>query len=483
MHDLIVIGDDLSSYVAAAMAANYGLDTVLVARHGTGGVCLIGNLAFNIDPRPLSGFGALQTCLALLAELDIPPIEQAGRLLNPAYQIILPEQRIDFYNEKEELINELIREFPIYAEEIKAFYNSEEKKCRMFTDWLQTHPFIQPQDTKDYYDFLKIFLPQLVSHQIEKIKLKSLLNRNASLKKIFEAQNLLLGYTIDNKFSFSSSFQYCTPFRGIYSFEQGKQHIFNSLIKKLEMKNGSYLNGFEVVSIKQESSIEIKIVDKAGNSSIISAKKLIVSTISEGMPLLPAANKNFNFEYWINPVYATYVPFTIHISCNWQCFPERMARHSAVVLDVEKEIFDNNIIILELHLSEDVSIRAAESAALTATVFLPNNEEVWSRENLLDQASSIIEHLEFFLPFLKENINFFDLEKSIEISRNSRSAHSPKYKMRNSFLTGFAARTNKTCFKNIFLTGASLSADIGFEGEIISGINAATRVIPFSNHR
>jgi hypothetical protein len=232
-----------------------------------------------------------------------------------------------------------------------------------------------------------------------------------------------------------------------------------------------------VASIKQGNSIELEIADLTGNSSIISAKKIIVSTKSEVMPLLLEGNKNLNFDDRINPVNISYVPFTIHIGCKWQCLPEKMVRHSAVVLDVEKEILDNNIIILELNLPEDVSIPNAGPAALTATVFLPNNEGVWSRENLLDQASSIIDNLEFYLPFLKENIDFFDLKKSIELSEISRSIYRPKYKMRNSFLTGFAARTNKTCFKNIFLTGASLSADIGFEGEIISGINAATRVI------
>jgi hypothetical protein len=69
------------------------------------------------------------------------------------------------------------------------------------------------------------------------------------------------------------------------------------------------------------------------------------------------------------------------------------------------------------------------------------------------------------------------MEKSIDISGMSHSVFNPKYKMLNSFITGFAARTNKTWFKNVYLTGASLLTDAGFEGEIISGINAASRVI------
>jgi phytoene dehydrogenase-like protein len=125
----------------------------------------------------------------------------------------------------------------------------------------------------------------------------------------------------------------------------------------------------------------------------------------------------------------------------------------------------------------DETLTAEARVSLTATVFLSDDPTIWSKENLAVTATSIIDRLDFFLPFLKDNIEFFDLEKSIDISGMSHSVFNPKYKIRNSFITGFAARTNRTWFKNVYLTGASLLTDAGFEGEIISGINAASRVI------
>ncbi len=476
MHDLIIIGDDLSSHVAAAVAANYGLDTVLVAEHGLGGFHLVDDFAFNIDPTPLSGFGLNQTCLSLLAELDIPPIERESKLLNPAYQIILPEHRIDFFNEQEALVNEMAREFPEYAPEIKAFYESAGNKCNIFTEWLHNHPHIKPLSFKDYYIFLKM-LPSLFRHQLEKAKFKKLLNKNNSLKKVFEAQEALLSINIDNQNSFSSSLQHCSAFRGIYYFRQGKQIIFNSLIKKLESKNGLYLSNCEVLNVNKGKSVSIDISANAGNTSSISAKYLIVSTKWDAMHLLLAGKKNINFENWINPVKISHSPFTIHLGCARKCLPEKMAHHVAVVSDVQKNIFDNNMIILEYSVPDDETVSADNNVPLTATVFLSADHEQWSRENLTAEASAIIDRLEYFLPFLKENIVFFDLEKSIEISKISRSVHNSKYIMRRSFITGFAARTNKTRFKNVYMTGASLLADAGFEGEIISGINAASSVI------
>ena len=108
--------------------------------------------------------------------------------------------------------------------------------------------------------------------------------------------------------------------------------------------------------------------------------------------------------------------------------------------------------------------------------FLPDNQDIWSRDNLIQTANSMIVRLEYFLPFLKENIEFFDIEESINISQKQRDVVNSKYQIRNALITGFAAKDNKTRFRNIYLTGASLVADAGFEGEIISGINAAMRV-------
>ena len=61
MYDLIVIGDDLSSHVSAAYASQNGLNTLLIAESGLGGLQLIGDFVFNIDPTPLTGLGAGST--------------------------------------------------------------------------------------------------------------------------------------------------------------------------------------------------------------------------------------------------------------------------------------------------------------------------------------------------------------------------------------------------------------------------------------
>jgi hypothetical protein len=151
-----------------------------------------------------------------------------------------------------------------------------------------------------------------------------------------------------------------------------------------------------------------------------------------------------------------------------------MATHVAVITDVNKDIYDDNLIILLSGASDDGKNISSSKMPLSATVFLPNDPAIWSEENLSKTADSIIERLEYFLPFLK--IESLDTEESINISKKQREIVNPKYQLRNSLISGFAAKNNKTRFGNIYLTGASLLTDAGLEGEIISGINAAARV-------
>ena len=229
MYDLIVIGDDISSHVAAAVSSSNGINTALLSESDIGEeISLNGDSVFNIDPTPMTGFGADQTGISLLEKLDIS-IER--NLLNPAYQVILPEHRLDFFNDKESLVKEMIREFPELSGEINSFYDAVVKNSTIVDKWLRDHPFIQPNSFKDCVDYLKI-TPYLIKYKYDNIKLKQIMFRNASFKKVMEAQKALLSFKTNNQNSIFSHFQYSAPLRGVYYFSQGKQEFLNSLIKK-----------------------------------------------------------------------------------------------------------------------------------------------------------------------------------------------------------------------------------------------------------
>ncbi|MDI6742286.1 MAG: hypothetical protein QMD11_06035 [Smithella sp.] len=473
MYDLMVIGDDLSSHVAAAYAAHWGIKTALIAENGIGAVCYVGDLAFETDTAPFCGLGENQSMFSLFKEMRISP---EFSILDSGYQIILPEHRIDFFNDKQMLVDDLSREFPEIADGIKSLYNKAENNSGIADKWLRDHPYIQPKSIKEFIDYIKL-TPYLLKSIIDKATLKRLASGNPAFRKVMEAQDILLSMTSSRQSPLFDSFRYCTPLRGVSHFAGGKKALFDALIKKVEA-NGFYQTSCEVLAVKKDDMIEITYMNKNGNPVRIEGKNLIVSTKWQNMRLIIERKRKINFGDFIRPTKITHYPFTIHLGISPQCVPEKMSKHVAVVSDVNKDIRDDNLIILQSGALDLDQNNLPGKVPLSATVFLPDHPNVWSKDNLETTATSMIERLEFFLPFLKENIIFYDINESISISQKQRDAVNPKYQMRNAFFTGFAAKSNKTKFGNIYLTGASLLADAGYEGEIISGINAAKHVIP-----
>ncbi|OGP87250.1 MAG: hypothetical protein A2031_07545 [Deltaproteobacteria bacterium RBG_19FT_COMBO_43_11] len=477
MYDLIVIGDDISSYIASTVASHYGLNTAHIAKHDIESTYSIGDYSFNLDPTPMTGFGINQTGHSLLSELNISVTEQEAFLLNPSYQVIMPEHRIDFFNDKNSLVNDLIREFPEKAPEIKAYYNAVEKNSKVFLKWMQNHPFIKLRGIKDYFSYIKL-IPHLIKFKFATKKYKRTIFRNASLRKILEAQHALLSCEKDGFDSFTSHFQYSAPQRGIYNFQRGKLTLLSSLINKFQSTNGKYLNKCRLLSIKKGKLNELEVTDSKGVTSNISAKYLIISNKSEAIQiLLRRKKKRINIGEWIRPTRISHYPFTLHLGILQKNIPEKMAAHVAVISDANKDIYDNNLIILELSPSKDKKKISKGQILISATVYLSDDSKLWSKKKLNENAHSIIERLEYFLPFLKENIQFIDIDKSIEISMKYRDIVNPKYQLRSSFISGFLAKNNQTRFKNIYLTGASLLMDAGFEGEIISGMYSVYEVL------
>jgi hypothetical protein len=111
--------------------------------------------------------------------------------------------------------------------------------------------------------------------------------------------------------------------------------------------------------------------------------------------------------------------------------------------------------------------------AVTATVFLKDSPLVLADLELKGIAKSIIDTLDDFLPFLRESIDFVNIEKSIELSRRSQEIVCQKYPPRKGTIIGMNTLSPETPLQNVLLTGGILRAGLGFEGEILAGLDAA----------
>jgi phytoene dehydrogenase-like protein len=176
-------------------------------------------------------------------------------------------------------------------------------------------------------------------------------------------------------------------------------------------------------------------------------------------------------------VRSAYYPFTLHMGILERCIPEKTAGYVAIVIDENRSVMEDNLIFVEISARDSKDRAPAGKRALSATIFLRESPLVLTDDELKEVSQVVFCALEKFLPFLRENLDFLNIGMSIELSRKCQELVNHKYQVRSDSFFGVSSISNKTPHRNVFMTGGMLLAGLGFQGEIISGINAANLVI------
>jgi phytoene dehydrogenase-like protein len=480
MYDTIVIGNDLSSLVAAAIISHHGSKTVLLSEGDAKHVYSDYGYTFNIDPMPLSGFGTRETCSRLLANLGMPVTESSGlQLLNPGLQIILSDHRIDCFNGLEEFLNDMEREFSDQRDEIRKLYSSVLKISNVVEQRITEKPYINPTKFNEFISLMKSILVILKERLSLSKRFKSISN-NPSLTRVFEAKSAILSNRSNDEkspVSISSAYALSLPLSGLYHHVVGNEVLMGLLKSAFEASGGHLIKNCSVMRINfnKEIDVDVSIPDAL---SQIRGRYLIASTKWEKIRLLLLNDRKFRrLERRLKLVRSAYYPFTLHMGILEECIPEKMAIYVAIVIDQNRAVMDDNLVFVEISARDCKERAPAGKRALSATIFLKESPLVLTNDELKEVSQVVFCALEKFLPFLRENLDFLDIGMSIELSRKCQDLVNHKYAMQSDSFFGISSISNKTPLRNVFMTGGMLLAGLGFQGEIISGINAANLVI------
>lgn len=478
MYDTVVIGSDLSSLVAALLSSRYGKKTILLSEGDIPYFYSESDYTFNIDPLPWSGFGPKQVFLQLFSELGMPFIDKSTILqLNPALQIILPEHRIDLYREKASFLGEMEREFSGDVEKISDLYTVVSKNSELIGRLLRNNPHIRPRTVKEFFKFLGN-IPTLISNRLILTRNFKKFEGTPSLKRIFESELLLFSnlYT-DSVKSLSAAYSLSLPLDGLFYHLGGKHILINALREKFISYGGDFVGTDSIMRLNVKGKIEIDI-DTGDKLSTIKGRNLIVSSKWEKIkPMLLNDKKFSRLARKLESVKPVYHPFTLHMGVLDKGIPEKMAEYVIIVGDEKRPVMDGNLVFLEVSSPGDTGHAPNGKRAISATAFLKESPLSLNNDELKEVSEGILENLEGFLPFLRENLDFINVEKSIEISRKYQEVVNRKYKVNGNPLLGISILPSKTPVKNVFITGGMLLAGLGFEGEVISGMNAASQVV------
>ncbi len=471
MYDVIVIGRDLSSLIAAWASARYGLRTILVnegkfeMEHREAGY------AFPIDPTPFSGIGENQTVGCLLKGLiltpDVIPLPSA---LDPALQVIFNDHRVDLFHDRERLISDIVREFPQSEREIRRFYHALSKAEKLIERWIGEDHNGRTTALRTFFRGL-LRLPAAVAGRF------SLLIRgnqnDGAFRKVIEAQLATLSHLDWSHYPFPLSIAYllALPQRAVYD-PYGKISWMTWLCKEFTDAGGTLMEDCSVIRIDTHPEIIVD-VESAGSSQTLRGKKLVVSAQWEKLRLLLFHEKIFRrLMRKLDSLRPTLYPFSLHLGVYAGGLPEALAPCAVVVSKETKTTTSQSLVFIVTSRPDETEQAPEGRRAITATVFLRDSPLILADLELKEIAMSIIDTLDDFLPFLRESIDFVNIEKSIELSRRSQEIVSQKYPFRRGTIIGMNTLSPETPLHNVLLTGGILRAGLGFEGEILAGLDA-----------
>ena len=470
MYDVIVIGRDLSSLIASLASARYGLKTILVnegrfeMEHREAGY------AFPIDPTPFSGIGKNQTVGCFLKELLLMPDEILPSVLDPAIQVIFNEHRVDLFHDRERLIVDMVREFPQCEREIRRFYHAVSKAEKLIERWID-------EDHNSQATVLRKFFRGLLRVPTAAAGRFSLLirgNQHGAFRQVIEAQLATLSHLDYGPYPFplSAAYLLALPQKAIYD-PYGKISWMTGLCEEFTDAGGILMEDSSVIRIDTNPEIIVD-VKSAGSSQTLRAKKLVVSAQWEKLRLLMFREKIFrHLAHKLDALHPTLYPFSLHMGIYARGLPEALAP-CAVVVSKETKMTTSQCLVFILSSRPGETEHAPEGRrAITATVFLKDSPLILADLELKEIAKSIIDTLDGFLPFLRESIDFVNIEKSIELSRRSQEIVCQKYPQKKRTIIGMNTLSPETPLRNVFLTGGILRAGLGFEGEILAGLDAA----------
>lgn len=473
MYDIIVIGNDLSSLMAAVHSSHSGKKTILLNDMDIPDFYSSSGYTFDIGPFPWTGFEPKGIFTQILSELDLPVNTFP---LNPVLQFIFPEHRFDLLSETTSQISEIEREIGGNSINFRKFYKIILKTDNFLSKVITNNPRIRPGTAKEFFKYLLSF-PGIIRLRSQFSRHFNHIKANPLLEKVFSAELLLFSHLNPEGISpLSFAYTLSLPLRGLHYLVGGKYRLIDALKRKIE-SNGGMVKNCSTLQLKIDEDVVVDIATQDGNTFTIKGKNVIVSAKwKDFLPFLLGDDRYSSIVERYKDIEPSHYPFTVHTGFSGGGIPEKMSEYSVLISDdlyeEGNDFFKENFFFLELSAIGDRGRAPENKRALSITAFLKDSPLDLSNKELKETSILMMKSLEDFLPFLNEKIDFIDIDGSIDISRKFQESLNQKCSLKQNPILGVSLLSDKTPLNNLRITGSVLLAGLGMEGEIISGFNA-----------
>lgn len=472
MYDLAVIGNDLSSQVAALAAAKRGMNTVLI-REG-GHPCLYSQqgYVFPLDPFPPLGFGSGQTIdrFLSLTGIKLPQSNRPESSIKPLLQVILPDNRLDIAADGEQLVQEICRAFPNLGNR-RIIFKRAVAEANKRIDCLVERFFNFPYAPQRNFAAFSQDLISTLRWWIYSPSYLNLMRKEQSVGTLLRSLGIVSSYRhIRSVFDPAFAYAMALPLRLCPPGSQGRG-VFFQYLKNNYRNTGKIFENHTVIRIKLLNNISLELAD-GDLVEVVKAKRLIVSAGWEKLNLILGRDFKESHAKLLSAIRPRLFPFTIHLGIKERAIPEKMANYVIFLNGDKKSSAVDDMIFLETGDRGEEAFAPDNRKALTVTILTGTPPWRMRADDLKTVAAQALSSLQSFLPFLQENIDFLEVDHSIAIARKYQEMLNHRHEAKRSWSVGFGVHSHQTIHPQVFFTGAMLWAGLGYEGEVLSGLAA-----------
>lgn len=463
MSDVIIIGSDVSSLMAALILLKRRKRVALFRTPRFQDSPKAPGYLFPIDSLPWTGLYEGGLLYRILHEFEIP-IPQDDH--DSSLQVVFPDRRIDLSegmppSARGGIPTDLLR--------------AAQRNGVRLNDHMGRFPF-PGADTHNGAGTGQVLLRgDMLLKRLRCAADVSFINTRTASNGVVPALNRLLSSRADDRpVNSMMLFHFLhAASRGLAS-SSAKGSVTEGLLERCRSLGGTFhdIATISDLSIGRRISIAFEGSDA---TSRIEAENLIMSVKWKGFRSVLEDDLRFShLRRTMETVSIGTYPFTIHLGVDEDAFPERMSDHVVLCDDSETSYVNRGLYYLERSRAGDDESAPSGTCGLAVTSFLYHSPRFLNYTYLERFCRETVRRIGWFLPFLDEQTRFRDALFSIDMSRDCLEMVNMKYDVRkDTFSDIHSLSPYMTPLANVFITGGMLLPGLGFDGEIISGLNAA----------
>ncbi|MBI5183342.1 MAG: NAD(P)/FAD-dependent oxidoreductase [Nitrospinae bacterium] len=486
-YDVIVIGAGIGGLTTASLLAKRGFKVIVLEQNDhPGGYC--GTLSqdgyiFDMGASLFWGFDEGGCFYSLFSELGIMDRMLKGdriRRLDPGFQTVLPNHRIDLFSDRNRFFEEIKREFPKDLMNLKDFYNEiDHIEEKLYEIGGTKHPFVY-----NGKNGVKI-------NQTKKILLNIyiLLNKNRylegymrgwderlELEKFIDLQTMYFGQrgAGDSTLPFLAIIS-GIPRRGIYYIKGGAHFIADELESSIRESKGELIYHArveEILTRKKGDVCGVKVRHRDMPLEIFS--RTVISDIPI-FNLLKRDISRIRYKRMMKYLQQGWVPFSILLGVDEKVIPEPMREHVLMMRDYNLPSYGDNLIFISVNPVWDKTRAPEGKRCITASIFLPSDIIQCNNKGVLrEKGEEIILYLEDVIPFLSDYIECVIYLDPLTYQRVTMREDGKMGMIKGGIdMYGFSGLSNISPSRDLFLVGDTTYPGHSTAATVKSGIRTA----------